>query len=224
MRFVKILLLFVFVTSCAEVSKQNSTALELPTPKKELKKEIPNASWVKIYFDGIDENDVRGINKIAANEGLSKLSETVLPENDLEIRVWIGFGKYGNDGFILRKTSGKWSAIALKRMLCHLENSGKTELSAPKSGWESLLQKLVDAEILTLPDSAKLKYEGGVLDGKSYVVETNFDYSYRTYQYGNPKYEKLKETAQMVKIGKIIADEFGLESFSSKSSGCREKE
>ena len=109
-------------------------------------------------------------------------------------------------------------------MICHSENRGKINLSNPKSGWNATWQKLVDAGILVLPDSSKLKYEDGVMDGKSYVIETNSDYLYRTYQYGNPNYVKLKEAKQMVEIGQIIADEFGLESFSSETGGCGKNE
>jgi len=223
MRF-NVLFVFVFFISCAEVPKQNSVILQTPAPQKELKTEIPNAFWVKIYFDGIDEKDNSGINKIVANDGLNKLSETVLPENDLEIRVWVGFGKYGNDGFILRKISGNWSAIVLKRMLCHLENKGKIELSEPKSGWEAVWQKLLDAGVLTLPDSSKLKSRNYVIDGKSFVVETNYNYLYRTYEYSQPDEQKGNEAKQMVKIGQIIAEEFGLESFSLETSGCKKDE
>jgi len=69
-----------------------------------------------------------------------------------------------------------------------------------------------------------LEYKNLVEDGKGYVVETNHDYVYRTYQYSNPDKEKLKEAKQMIKIGEIIADEFGLESFSIKAGGCSKDE
>jgi hypothetical protein len=108
-------------------------------------------------------------------------------------------------------------------MLCHLDEKGKVELKNPKSGWEALWQKLVEAGILTLPDSSELEYKNDVTDGKSYVVETNVENVYRTYEYGNPNYEELKEAKQIIKIGQIIADEFDLDSFSIKS-GCGKNE
>jgi hypothetical protein len=217
-------LLLVFLTACSEMSKETTATQQSPTPKRELKTDIPKDSWVKIYFEAIDENDSRGIDKIAERNGLSKLRETILPENDLEIRIWVGFGKYGNDALIIKRNLGNWSAVSLKQMICHAENRGKTNLQTPKSGWEATWQKLVEAGILTLPDSSKLKSRNYVIDGKSYVVETNSDYLYRTYEYSQPDDQKGIEATQIVKIGQIIVDEFGLESFSLKTGGCGKDE
>jgi len=220
----KFLVVFIFLTACSNIPRDNVITQQSPTPKRELRTDIPKDSWVKLYFEGMENTKLPGLDKIAMQNGFSILRETVLPENDLEIRIWVGFGKYGNDGLILKRSSGNWSAVNLRKMLCHLENRGKYNLESPKSGWEKTWQKLIDEEILTLPDSSKLKYEYGVVDGKSYVVETNFDYLYRTYQYSNPDYQKLKEARQMIKIGEIIADEFGLDSFSIKTGGCGKDE
>ena len=233
---ISVLLFLLFLAACANVPK--SADLEIPpsaTPQRELKKDIPDDRWVKIYFEGynieivdesgkIREEKRDGLDGFAFENDFSILREVVLPENDLEVRVWVGFGLYGKDGFILKRSSGTWSAIALKQMICHAENRGKIDLPAPKSGWEAAWQKLVDAEILTLPDSSKLNYKGDITDGKGFVVETNSGYLYRTYHYGNPNYVKLKEAGQMVKIGKIIAEEFGLESFSSETNDCGKNE
>lgn len=231
-------LLLIFLTTCAEIPKIEPVVHPSPTLKIELKKDIPSDSWVKTYFEGFettrfDHNDIKkggeivkysGLDEYARQNGLLVLRETILPENDLEIRIWVGFGLYGKDGLIIKRSSGNWAAVNLRWMLCHLDSRGTYNLETPKSGWEAMWQKLVDAEILTLPDSSKLKYESGVLDGKSYVVETNSDYFYRTYHYGNPNYSELKEAKQMIKIGEIIADEFGLESYSMKTGGCYKDE
>lgn len=214
-----------FLTACSVAPIQKNDAPQSPTPKRELKLIIPKASWVKIYFEGIENREnPAGLDKIAMQNGFSKLRETVLANDDLEIRVWGGFGKYGNDGFILRKSSGEWTAVNLREMSCHLENRGKYNLNNPKLGWENVWQKLVDAGILTLPDSSELDYEGGALDGKGYVVEINSNYVYRTYEYSNPRYVESKEYGQIMKIGEIIADEFDLESFSSETDGCGKNE
>lgn len=220
-----LLISLILLSACSNGSTDKISNLQSPTPKKELKVDIPNASWVKIYFEGIDKNDHRAINKIIQRNDIYNLRGKVLAEGDFEIRLWVGFGKYGNDGLILKRNSvGNWTATYLSEMLCHLEKRGKYNLETPKSGWENVWQKLAESEILTLPDSSKLKYENGVLDGKSYVVETNSEYFYRIYHYPNPQHEKLKEAEQMKKIGQIIADEFGLESFSSNKGGCKSNE
>jgi len=212
-----IFLFLIFNISCVVSSVQEDKTLSSPTPKRELKKDIPNASWVKIYFEGID--------KIVERNSIYKLRENILAEDDFEIRVWVGFGKYGNDGLILKRSSGgNWTATYLSEMLCHSENRGKYNLESPKSGWEATWGKLVDVGILTLPDSSEINYEDNWNDGKSFVIETNYDYVYRTYEYGNPKYQKIKEAKQIMKLGEIIANEFDLNSFSAETSNCGKDE
>ena len=56
------------------------------------------------------------------------------------------------------------------------------------------------------------------MDGIGYVVESNINMTYRTYSYNNPWYDKpwykrCNEAKQMILIGKIIGEEFGLERF-----------
>jgi hypothetical protein len=57
-----------------------------------------------------------------------------------------------------------------------------------------------------------------ILDGIWYVVESNKNMTYRIYSYSNPWYEapwykRCNEAKQMILIGKIIGEEFGLERF-----------
>lgn len=151
---------------------------------------------------------------------LQSLRTVMLPDDDFEVRVWVGFGLTGEDCFILRYFSGIWSAM-------HLQGSAQTPpfpnslrtLSSPKSGWNKAWQRLIDAGILTLPDSSEVNCWPGVLDGISYVVEINKKMTYRSYIYTNPWYDKpsiykrCNEAAQIILIGKIIGEEFGLERF-----------
>ena len=161
-----------------------------------------------------------GINERLAKVNLPSLRTVLLPDGDFEVRVWIGFGQNGEDCFILRYFSGQWSAI-------HLQGTAEappfpnslTPLPSPKSGWNKAWQRLVDARILTLPDAAEVKCNPGVMDGVSYAVESNINMTYRTYYYGNPWYDKppwykrCNEARQMILIGKIIGEEFGLDRF-----------
>jgi hypothetical protein len=48
------------------------------------------------------------------------------------------------------------------------------------------------------------------------VVEINKDRVYRTYEYGNPNFAKCGEAKQMIELGEIIANEFGLGDFRIK--------
>jgi hypothetical protein len=159
------------------------------------------------------------INERLANVNLPSLRTVLPPDGDFEIRVWIGFGVNGEDCFILRNFSGQWSAFLLKGMAEAMPfPNSLLPLSSPKSGWDKAWQRLIDTGILTLPDAAQVKCNPRVLDGISYVVESNINMTYRTYSYFNPWYDKpwykrCKEARQMISIGKIIREEFGLELF-----------
>ena len=170
------------------------------------------------------------IDPIAEKYNLPKLRNYSLYGNDAEVRIWVS--EFESDGFILRRYNNEWSAISIKEIDCgkvsyygknKIYESGKTNLSAPKSGWENSWQKLVNVGILDLPDSSELpEYENKFIDGIGYFVEVNINGKYRTYSYSNPQAQKLKEAEKIIKIGKIISDEFSLSNFEIGSL-CVEK-
>jgi hypothetical protein len=163
-----------------------------------------------------DEVFNRILNPITDKYELPKLRDVSLSGNDLEVRVWVtGFDI---DGFILSRIDNIWSAIAIKQINCnevsyYSKNKryqlGKIHLSEPKLGWENTWRKLFDAGIIDLPNSERI----GFIDGVSYIVETNQNDTYRIYNYSNPELHKTEEAMRMIKIGEIIADEFGLGNF-----------
>lgn len=166
----------------------------------------PQDAWKKIAFAEID--------KRARLANLSDLRSTVLPQNDLEARVWVGFGLSAVEGFIIRRDEGRWSAVHLESILKkHPRNNSQEIFQTPKSGWENFWKRIVDEDILTLPDSSGLKNERLIDDGASFVVETNANGIYRTYHYDNPDWQEWKEAKQLIKISNIIAGEFDLEGF-----------
>jgi hypothetical protein len=183
-------------------------------------KESQKKRELRLVLPRTDVPLVLDINDRLAKVNLPSLRTVVLPDGDFEVRVWIGFGLNGEDCFILRRFSGQWSAMHLQGMAeaPPFPNS-LAPLSSPKSGWNKSWQRLVDAGILTLPDAREVNCNAGVVDGISYVVESNINMVYRTYAYGNPWYDKppfykrCNEARQMILIGKIIGEEFGLEVF-----------
>lgn len=180
----------------------DNTAQEKP----EMRFTIPNDRWEPIYFKFINER--------TGEASLPRLRTVLLPRNDFEVRVWAGFGQNGEDGLILRRSSDQWSAIHLHGMFERYPPAKYQELlAAPKSGWENVWQRLVEAGVLTLPDASAVQCSPHVLDGISYVVEINMNKSYRTYMYDDPNYAKCNEAKQMIKIGEVIAEEFNLEEF-----------
>lgn len=193
MRFI-LLALLIFLNSCFQNQKPIL--------------EVPDAKTDEILTDAL--------NPITEKYGISKLRENYLLEDDFEVRVWVA--AFETDGFILRHFNKTWSAIAIKEIDCHKESYfpedkiyelGKFNLSTPKSGWKNAWQKLVEAGIFELPSSDDKSY----LDGIGYTVETNRNGKYRIYFYGNPVHQKTEEAQRMMKIGEIIADEFGLRNF-----------
>jgi hypothetical protein len=157
--------------------------------------------------------------ELLANVNLRNLRTVLLPDGDFEVRVWIGFSVNGTDCLILRYFSGQWSAIHLQGMArAPTFPNSLTALPSPKSGWNRAWHRLINAGILTLPDAHAVNCNPRVLDGITYIVETNINMTYRTYSYSNPDYEspwykRCNEAKQMILIGKIIGEEFGLEGF-----------
>ncbi len=154
------------------------------------------------------------INERTTIAGLQNLQTLRLAPEDFEIRIWHGFGLIVPSGLILKRMGGKWTALHLTSASKERHQSDSERvLIEPKSGWQSCWSRLTNAGVLTLPDATQLGKEPvdpGVL---SYVVELNIGGEYRTYHYTYPEANEHREAKQMIEIGDIIADEFGLPQF-----------
>jgi hypothetical protein len=149
------------------------------------------------------------INERAKQASLPRLRSKNLSEDDIEFRVWVGFGKKPLEGFVISRIDGQWRGVFLESMNFTNKPPYRRELS-PKPGWEKLWRQLVDARLLTLPDSSQLKDEVRVKDGTSYVVEVKQGGVYRTYGYMNPSCQKWKEAKRMLRIADLLYKGFGL--------------
>lgn len=170
---------------------------------------VPKAIWEPIFFGSTDDRQtIRGRTSISK---LPDLRETVLPAGDIEVRLWDGFGLTLLQGFVLKRTAGRWMAILLLPAVPRYAGQDyKKALPVPRSGWERFWNGLVREGLLTLPDSSTLKGERRYFDGTSYVVEINHDKTYRTYMYGNPDEQKWPQAKRIVKIIRTVYQEFGL--------------
>src|SRR6266545_3042095 len=56
-----------------------------------------------------DETD-----RVATLAGLGKLGSSILGKDDVEVRVWFGFGLFPLEGFVMSRRAGRWSAFHLK--------------------------------------------------------------------------------------------------------------
>jgi len=111
---------------------------------------IPNERLEKSFFHSLDEH-TKGAN-------LSNLRAIVLPEGDLEVRLWYDALPYQIGGFILRRSGHQWSADHLKGTREQsVFQMHREALAAPKTGWESMWGKLVRAGILVLPDASEVQ-------------------------------------------------------------------
>ena len=176
--------------------------VELQTEPGQFRVVVPKADWEPIFFKAIDER-----------AGIAKLPSlrTALPKDDLELRIWNGFGLSALEGFVLRRTSGNWTAIHVDGIHRKLSRDKyEQQLAAPKSGWNECWAKLLEMGILTLPDAAEIRCSGDAFDGFSYVVEINHGNTYRTYMYDNPSLAACEQAKKMIRIGDFIADEFNV--------------
>src|SRR5262249_26606242 len=199
-------LLLILLSACSIQKNSNTSDTE---GQRELKLVIPKASWEPIHFENINKRT-----KIAS---LPSLRNITLPKDDLEVRIWNGFGERFLQGLVVKRVDHQWSALYLAEGYSESPNSKPYKyqrvLQPPKSGWKECWKRLVDEGLLTLPDSSELKGEKNIRDGSSYVVELNQNGTYRTYMYSNPQVQDWNEAKQIIKIGRILSEEFGLQNF-----------
>lgn len=212
-----LLLLSICLSSCYVTAKKKSENTDInsqtnpniiiaQTQQKTEKviSDIPKATWEKIYFESIDER--------TDEANLKSLRKIQLSENDIEVRVWMGFGLSRLEGFVLKRVNNEWMAIQVDSDYVSKKFINRNiKLSEPTDGWGKTWQKLIDAEILTLPDAESINCNAGALDGFSYVVEIKKGINYRTYMYENPDLDfenKCREAEQIQKIVKIIFQDY----------------
>jgi hypothetical protein len=196
-------LLIVLITSCSSLPLPQGKKTTPAPERKELQLDIPKDGWEPIFF--------KSINARANISNLKTLRAGTLPENDLEVRIWHGFGLTALEGFVLKRAAGQWSAMHLEGIHPGLPQSEYQKILAPlKSGWELSWQRLEEAGISMLPDASAIGCSAMMNDGMSYVVEVKRRGIYRTYLYDNPNYAKCDEAKRMIKIGNIVSEEFGV--------------
>lgn len=212
-KIVAILVVFfvgvISLTACSgkEESKQQSAngTTSSSQGNQKLLISVPEAEWEPFFFKSLEKHT----RKI----GLPSLRTVVLPnKDDLEVRLWIDRLPDVISGITLQRISNKWSA---ERIYGTSERQGfpitQEKLPVPKSGWHGIWEKLEAIGILTLPDASKSKCDVVMLDGSSIIIETNYNWSYRTYHYSNPQRAECDEAKRVISIIQILFDEFSLD-------------
>jgi hypothetical protein len=177
-----------------------AAAYPSPSPQMssdgKLKLFIPENVWVRIYFEEIDAR--------VKKSGLTNLRETVLPEGDLEVRVWEGFSFFPIRGVVIKRRAGQWEAHHIRQMREGDTEAPITSYPEPPLGWDNFWGQLVEDGILSLPDSYSIGCVAGMTDSICYVVEINSDHVYRTYMYADSDASKCAEAKKMLQIAQAI--------------------
>lgn len=177
--------------------------------------QLPNHRWEPIFFNGVSQTNQDGVTEVEGGinhatklAGLKELRKTSLSKDDIEVRVWRGFGLSRLEAVILRRIDGIRSGFHIKlNDYDEPEKADVRKLYRPKSGWDSFWNQITDKGILTLRDPSEMNCEDdGTTDGTSYVVEINQNKIYRTYQMRDGG--KCNGVRQMEEIAEIIGLEF----------------
>lgn len=191
----------IILNSCLVDSQEGIKAVSKLEDQKKVESNTASGPWESIFF--------REINERAKRAGLPNLSEAVVSDDDLEVRVWIGFGLIPLEGLVISRRGDQWRATHLRSIGPSLPKSAyQAVLPPPRSGWDDFWQRLTDEGLLSLPDCSQLKDEVMTRDGESFVVEIKLHNSYRAYHYQNPQSQKWPEAARMVRIARLILEEF----------------
>src|SRR5262245_5135906 len=105
---VVILIIGLCLTCCSSYLSQSHVQQKSPTVDqlKEFRLVIPKEIWEPIFFKAIDER--------AALAKLPNLRAIRLSNDDLETRIWIGFGLTALRGFDLNRSAGQWTGIYIQ--------------------------------------------------------------------------------------------------------------
>ncbi|HEX6042838.1 MAG TPA: hypothetical protein VFZ22_00010 [Pyrinomonadaceae bacterium] len=181
-----------------------------PTPPLETVEIVPespsrmeDSGWEQTFFKALEER-TKKVN-------LASLSDIVLGAGDLEARFWYDARPDIINGFVIRRSGTRWSALGIRQVNDRWPSKVTiVDLGQPESGWESLWKRLIESQLLTLPDGDQTKCHSEILDGAGFVVETSVAGEYRTYRYANPQSAVCDEAKRVLSIESIIAAEFRL--------------
>ena len=129
--------------------------------------------------------------------GLSDLSKGTKAANELEVRLWYGFGLTGVDGFVLRRMGDRWTGetvTPIGRTTCYERRPTR------QADWGVIWQQVRGSGLAGLPPKPSRDPKRLVLDGYSYVLEWWEGGRYRTFVYDNPDVFKTDEDLRMILI------------------------
>jgi len=143
--------------------------------------------------------------------------------SDFEMRIWEDIKVFSGRVIIIRRHNEKWVAEmfnyeyeATTSSFPDSLSGEKKILSDPKSGWTNFLNKLLDLEILLLPDYTTFPNYLVATDEQFTRVEIARKNYYRAYEYPDPyRRQGYTSAKKMVKILELLKKEFLLTSSGS---------
>lgn len=208
MRLISLLIFGVLATSC-ELVPEKTIELQSPNPAPTvttvvIEKVIPDVPQTKPVFH-------ETIDTVTSNAGMKRLRDSPLADDDIEVRIWGGFGLTRLQGFILLRKGSSWGAYKMGYEENRTMRPLLVAVSEPDSGWQSAWESMLRHQLLTLPSARSIKCEANFFDGYSYVVELKKGANYRTYMYDNPDEEfknRCSEADEILAIAKIVRDQY----------------
>ena len=150
--------------------------------------------------------------------GLPSLRKVEVADDDLEMRIWVGFGYPTLSGFILERKENKWSASYLPQYQKSKEapKPSLITLDRPVIGWDKLWSRLEEQDIMAEYENDTEKFsfnaQGGVFevftDSTSVLVEVLIHNRHRYYSYHAPCYSKAKGAKKLLKAVKVLEENF----------------
>ncbi len=176
-------------------------------------------------LEGVPENDttdylLQASRRIAARAGLEKLQTLILDPDDLEVRLWAGFGLFGEWGYVLRRENGLWIPLFIQEEE-QPRNLGAFRISIERPAaryaksdvnWSDVWDQLIEAEILEINSGVnRLGF-----DGFHVVLEVHLGDTYRTFVFNFPNGRETLDDRRIMNIHNIIAEAFGLNIFQNR--------
>ncbi len=201
---------WLFVLSCIACAPTETANIET--------KERPGPKTVQMSekVEGHKEL-MRDLDETLGRSGIKPLRSHSLPEGELEVRIWKGWGMRGTKGIVIVKSPVGWKA-SLITIPISPKNSRPSVvvLPSPASGFDALWSKLIERQILILPDDSEVGVVEPFEDSELVIVDILNGDQQRTYSYNAPCYSDVAEGRNVKQIIEILSREFNEEWFACK--------
>jgi hypothetical protein len=199
----KILVWSLLIVSCSDSERRINDQL-LTSINDTLKQDISISGEILM----VERNWVRTLGLNSLENGTS----------NPEIRIWEDSAVFFGRLFIINYLNASWKAELIRYRYLSTASSipdslagERVKLTEPKSGWTRFLNKLLDLEILTLPDYKILPDYFMATDENFVKVEIGKLNYYRCYEYPDPYWRRnYREARQMIQILEFIKKEFSI--------------